>query len=102
MLSIRQEEEEEQLINSHLFHFSRTTRPHAFPSERQSPLIINRQQHKKWLDRSNHLASKLASKRFKALVGKRVPLLDKQDVQTEAFGESGDTESGEERIMLPF
>lgn len=46
------------------------------------------------------MASRLASKRFKAL-GKRDPLLDKQDVQTETFKESGDTES-EEKIMEAF
>lgn len=78
------------------------TRPHAFPSERQPPLIINRQQHKKWLDRSNRLANRLASKRYKSLLGKQVTLLDEQNFQIEACKESEDTESGEERIMEAF
>ncbi|XP_026326773.1 uncharacterized protein LOC113235326 [Hyposmocoma kahamanoa] len=79
-----------------------TAPPDAFPSERQPPLIINRQQHKKWLNRSNRLASKLASKRYKTLLGKQGTLLDKEKVHTEAYKESGESESGEERTMEAF
>lgn len=77
---------------------NRATPPDAFPSEKQPPLIINRQQHRKWLDRSNRLASRLAFKRYKTLLGKQ----DKEKVHTEAYKESGDSESVEERTMEAF